>query len=653
MPSNSINGDWKGNTLQSQFKLFLRAMKPVLFSIALAASLAAASSNNPPPPYTPPMVTAAANQQWADAAKAVQVGKFADAATILEPLSKKYWDTQLGDKSTSLLIECYLQTKNPKKAQALAKRFLEGKPASIYRDRVESALALVKIQDYNVFGGVEDLSRIFSYSKSPAIRTRAKEALLQVLASSSLSAEELITLIDLAPNDRDIMSYAYFQLGREHQSEGRWKSARYQYAKALQINPGTPVADAASQGLKALADRGNGLPTVLVLAPLSGDFADFGSRMVEGVVLAHEEYVTKNGKKVLLRIVDDRADPVRATHRVQEILAQEEVAGIIGPMMSPAATAIGAWLSKTYPEIPMITPTATDEGIASLGQNVFQLNVPTATLARSIARYALTCLNAREFAIFSPLSEYGRIMSEEFTREVEAGGGHVYAQQSYQEGAPDFQTEFSRVRLRKMNLDNRRRNLNKANENLDNWPGKERKEYFEDSLITFDAIFIPSADPADAAAMASHTAFNKLGGKLLGSSGWYGRPLLSDGKHIVENSYFSVPFAENESDSEYTKFVKAFSNRWQGQQPDKERISGLSYDAMRILLDSWTKAQGKGVAASILSQKNFPGVFGGYAFDSTGANSAQHILTVQKGKFALSDSCPEPVVEKKKGPGKW
>lgn len=621
-------------------------MKPFLLVILVVFSLALAA-NNPPPPYSPPVVTAAANQQWSEATKLAQAGKFADAANSLEALSKKYWDTQLGDKSTALLIECYLQTKNAKKAQALAKRFLEAKPASIYRDRVESALALMKIQEYNVFGGIEDLARIFDYSKNPAIRGRAKEAMLNVLASSTLGAEELLTLIDLAPADHDVLAYAYFQLGREHQGEGRWKSARYQYSKVVQINPGTPIADAAMQGMKALEERGNGLPTVLVLAPLSGEFSDFGARMVQGVVLAHEEFVARNGRKVLLRIVDDRADPVRAIHRVQDILAQEEVAGIIGPMMSPAATAIGAWLSKAFPEIPLITPTATDEGIASLGANIFQLNVPTTMLARSIAQYALTCLNAREFAIFSPLSEYGRIMSEEFTRTVEAGGGQVYAQQSYQEGAPDFQTEFSRVRVRKLNLDNRRRNMNKAHEALDIFPGKERKEYMEDSLITFDAIFIPAADPADAAAMASHTAFNKLGGKLLGSSGWYGRALVADGKRIVENSYFSVPFTETSDDVEYQKFNKAFGARWEGQQPDKERVSGLSYDALRILLDTWVKAQGKSVPSAILYQKTFPGVYGTYSFDASGTNSAQHILTVQKGKFALSDSCPAPVSSKK------
>jgi len=373
---------------------------------------------------------------------------------------------------------------------------------------------------------------------------------------------------------------------------------------------------------------------------LSGDLADFGGRMIQGVVLAHEEFVKANGKKVLLQIIDDQADPVRAIHKVRDIVAADEIVGIIGPMMSSGATVVAAWLAKSYPQIPMLTPTATDEGISSLGPNIFQLNVPNSFLARSIAEYAMRCLKASEFAILSPTSEYGRIMSKEFTDAVEAKGGKVLAIQQYQEGNTDFRTEFSRLRAGKLSLDNRRRNIIKGSESLDAFSPRDRKSYMDDSLISFDAVFIASSDAADAAAMASHAAFNKLGGVLLGSSGWYDRALLSDGKRLVEGAYFSAPFADVAGEEPYQRFAKAFAARWDNRQPDKERVSGLSYDAARVFFDAWLKSNGQNVPQAIVQQKTVNGVYGTYTFDSMGANNSVHVLTIQKNRFVLSDSCP-------------
>jgi ABC-type branched-subunit amino acid transport system substrate-binding protein len=322
------------------------------------------------------------------------------------------------------------------------------------------------------------------------------------------------------------------------------------------------------------------------------------------------------------------------------VVELDEVVGIIGPMTSPGATAVSAWIGQTHPEITLITPTATDEGIASLGSNIFQLNVPTARLARSIANYAVRCLNAHEFAILTPVSDYGRIMTAEFSNTVESLGGQVLTVQQYQEGGADFKTEFNRIRTNKLALDNRRRNISKGLEDASVFNPRDRKAYLDDSLISFDAVFIAASDPTDAASMASHVAFNKIGGKLLGSSGWYGRSLLADGKRLVDGAYFSVPFADAYEDATFQKFAKKFSARWEGTQPDKERVSGLSYDGMNIFLDSWNK-KGSDNAKAILQKKPLTGVYGNYQFDDEGANSAQHIMTVAKGKFILTENCPD------------
>jgi len=99
-------------------------------------------------------------------------------------------------------------------------------------------------------------------------------------------------------------------------------------------------------------------------------------------------------------------------------------------------------MSEKYPYIPVITPTATDDGIAQMRKNIFQLDVSSARLAYTIAYYAMNCLKISEFAIMAPLCDYGSLMADEFPRVVQRRGGTILVTQNYAEGLPDYQNEF-------------------------------------------------------------------------------------------------------------------------------------------------------------------------------------------------------------------
>ena len=43
------------------------------------------------------------------------------------------------------------------------------------------------------------------------------------------------------------------------------------------------LIETAEQGLESLEDVGAGIPTILVLAPVSGDFAEYGVAAIQGV----------------------------------------------------------------------------------------------------------------------------------------------------------------------------------------------------------------------------------------------------------------------------------------------------------------------------------------------------------------------------------
>ena len=574
-------------------------------------------------------------------------GKCADASAPLQKLSKAKFKTHAGAQASVMLTECYLREHKRDEALSLSSKFLEYHVSSEYRERMELAHAILLVEKGSVYEGVEAMLRILAYTKNPAARSRTKEVAVQTLAASLMTADQLQALLEKYPVDKDVVGWMQLQVGRESQNARRYKAARYWYKKVLKGGVAENLSKTAEKGLESLEDQGAGMPTVLVLAPLSGDFAEFGAAAIQGVLLAQEQAGLT--KKVNVRIADTRADAAQALMRTQQAINQDSIIAVIGPIMSAPAATVAAWLGSNFQNIPMLTPTATDDGIAKMGPNIFQVNITMDNLAQSIADFATKCLNIREFAIMSPLGDYGSSMTTSFTRAVERRGGNIVAFRNYEEGRPVYKTEFDLLRDVRFKQENRRRNIARGASDLDAVSPKERRFYMSDSTFNIPGIFIPATNPGDAGAMVSQVAFNKISGVMLGASGWYGRELLIRGKRLVDSSFFSVPALDMNGNAEaFDKFSKAFQERW-GAEPGEDKVSGLSYDAANIVFTTLAKKP-ESLTNALNNADEFKGVYGDIKF-KRGANVNTKIVTVQKGKFETMDGCKIPSVEAKSKEG--
>ena len=568
----------------------------------------------------------------------VKDGRCSEAIAPLKKILNASFRKLEGEKAAVMLTECYLRQHKRSEAYDVASRFLEFHVKSAYRERMELARAVIDVENGAVYDGVEAMLRVLSYSTNPAARSRAKDVVIQTLAASLLNADQLQTLLEKYPVDRDVIGWLELQIGRECQNVKRYKAARYWYKKVLKSSSSESLQSTAKKGLSALEGLGAGAPTVLVLAPLSGDFAEFGAAAVQGALLAYEQSGLKD--KVNIRFQDTHADAAVALMRTQRAVNQDSVIAIIGPIMSAPATAVAAWLGANFQHVPMLTPTATDGGIAKLGPNIFQVNITMDILAQTIADFAIKCLDIREFGIMSPLGDFGTAMSETFTRAVERRGGSIIAFRNYEEGRPDYKTEFNLLRDVRFNQENRRRNIANGVTDPNVLNQRDRKAYLSDADAEFPGLFIPATNPADAGAMVSQAAFHKVTGTYLGTSGWYGRELMIQGKRLVDGSFFSVPGIDmNKGNSAYTTFAKDFKDRW-GVEPGEDKVSGLSYDAANVIFTSLNAIKGTDddMTHFINATKDFKGIYGEIKF-RRGANSNTRVVTVEKGKFEVVTSC--------------
>jgi len=558
-----------------------------------------------------------------DALKKIQAGDFAGANSGLESLVKGRWKIGEQEKAVVIYIEGCLRLGKLQEARKYATQFLDFFPKSQYRARVETAVAVLNILEKDPYSGSETLRRVLAYTKNPVAAARTRDLFSQIFAADLLSINEIQSLLERGISDRPSRGLAQLALGQKMQKENRYKAAIYWYNEAKKHN--AALTERANSLIASLEGRGAGKPVILVLAPISGANSELGNYMIQGVLL-YADSIKSNAR---IQIVDDRSEPVTALKKVKQAFYQDSIIAVIGPLLSASAATVATWMSEKRPHIPLITPTATDNGIADIGKNIFQLNVGPATLASSIAEYAMNCLQINEFAIMAPFGDYSTIMADEFQRTVEREGGVILATQNYAEGLNNYQNEFKLLRDRKLTLDTRRMNMSKGNTNVSSIA--KRDSWLQDSTLSLPALFIPSTTPANAGLMASQVAFNKLRvNNLLGSSGWHGREFLINAKSQAEGSFFSTAFFSSNEEN-YKSFSENFKNKWQ-KIPDDHKVAGLSYDAIRIV-NSALESNPDSLIAAIAQGKEYNGVYGKIDLSKNGANASVSIISVEKGKF--------------------
>jgi tRNA/tmRNA/rRNA uracil-C5-methylase (TrmA/RlmC/RlmD family) len=135
--------------------------------------------------------SAFAQDELAQAKSLIQNGRCSDAIVPLQKLYKSSFRKPAGERATVMLTECYLREHKRDEALKTSERFLEYYVNTAYRERMELAHAIVMVEKGNVYEGVEAMLRILAYTKNPAAKARTKEVVIQTLAASLLTADQL------------------------------------------------------------------------------------------------------------------------------------------------------------------------------------------------------------------------------------------------------------------------------------------------------------------------------------------------------------------------------------------------------------------------------------------------------------------------------
>jgi ABC-type branched-subunit amino acid transport system substrate-binding protein len=330
-----------------------------------------------------------------------------------------------------------------------------------------------------------------------------------------------------------------------------------------------------------------------------------------------EQHEENTGEKIAIKIYDTDGSAVKTVLKARELL-NDKVNMVIGPVMSNAATAAAALLSEYPNRCVMITPTATDDGIADLGKNIFQINLTQKALAEKIANYAIDDLSIRRFTILAPLNEYGRTMTDYFTATVKARGAEVEFTEYYSPNATDHRKQFNSIREHYANV--------KFGEALAD--SRQRSQYLADSTIALGGLFIPVSLPENAIQMAAQVPFHKLRGQILGANVWDNQKVINEGKSTVQNICFSSAQKIDKDNEAFRNFINNYKSRF-GEEPSVV-VAPLVADATALMLKAYSQSNSSAdLSKNLLLVSGYQGLSSEISFsNSVGVNIGAVVMKI-------------------------
>lgn len=357
--------------------------------------------------------------------------------------------------------------------------------------------------------------------------------------------------------------------------------------------------------------------TIGCVLPLSGPYADLGSKSLDAILLSAGMFDEKN--KTLWKVIaqDSRGLPEETKKAIEYLANVENVMAIVAVTGTPEALEAAREASKW--EVPLIVITSRED-VTATSEYIFQHFLTPTQQVRAIVKYALNNLNCAIFSVLYPKDDYGEEMVKIFSEEVARAGGKLERAVSYSKNQTDFRDEINKLTGNQISL-TRKTSAKKA-------------EIKTKLTLDFEALFIPDSYKR-VRMISSQLAFYDVKGiKILGTSLWNSPYLLKQGTEYLEGAVFPDSFFIYSFYPETNNFVDIYYTAY---SRDPENIEALSYDTAGIIF-SILENQGiqtrRELVAALMRLENYRGATGNISFGSDRvAQKTPFILRIKNGKL--------------------
>jgi ABC-type branched-subunit amino acid transport system substrate-binding protein len=609
-------------------------------------------------------------KEFVEAMRFFRAGEFDSASASFLNSIKTYPRSHRTTGAYIMGAKALFELKNYKESIRLLKDLIDLYPQSEYLDDAHYSLGL----DFYRSGRYEDAAMEFiivnQSSKEPRLTSKSEEQ-LNVLTTTYLTLAELQRLKPEAKSD-NMKALMTVRVAEKILRTGDLVTAEQMLRSVAGMPPSVKYVDNALSLLEQMAKRGGvkiGVVLPLMLKMENPASRVLGVEFLQGIQLAVDEYNQTVPLKIGMEVRDSERDPSVAARQVSELCSDEKISVIIGPILSNEVFASAGIANERG--VPLITPTATANGIASIGPFVFQANPDFDMRGRDAAAYAYTALNAKRFAVLAPKDAVGRQMAESFIAEVASLGGEVIDAQFYTSGSSDLRTELMAIRrkaLEKLEIPVidfggkiRQSELNKLvrwgvnSKTLDSLVERgltstvttlfgDRGAVIADSLglptrldhlkydslglpvPNIDVIFVPIASSDEIPVVSSQIKFFNLQTQIVGTADWNDAAVLDQNRQYTDGIIFTADTYSEPNSESYRSFNARYLLANSNKAPGNNAMFGYDVAKMVVQIIAQGKIKRTEVANALVKVEGFEGLHSKISLSSNRVNSYLSVL---------------------------
>lgn len=183
------------------------------------------------------------------------------------------------------------------------------------------------------------------------------------------------------------------------------------------------------------------------VGPLTGDAANLGINIRNGIKVAIEESNAENDFTIELEEFDTQGDPAQATTLKDDFIGDESILGVVGPTFSGETKALLPSFDEA--SLVMVSASATNVDLPTVVPDtpVFHRIIPDdGVQGAGLTDYVTKVLQAEKVAYVNDNSEYGKGLADGTQSLLEAAGVETVAVEAVDPKSQDFSAAVNAVK---------------------------------------------------------------------------------------------------------------------------------------------------------------------------------------------------------------
>ncbi len=492
------------------------------------------------------------NSQFRLAVNMYNSGDYDQALVIIDKIIN---DNDYNSKTTAaefFKAKIFFEEEKFESAKKVLSGFVEKYPRSRYLDEIKILLVKYNLEVANYYNAFRESASLIDLTSSDQYKNDAR-ILAQAIALNYLNENQLQRIHDSFTNN-EIKSFILLQLGKVLLKSNDVLRAKSILNELVNKYPGSEEYYEAKRLLDSPLDFSTVASTKLaigVILPLetnsSGEYtSETAAEILEGIKYALHEFNKSREEKIGLVVRDTKSDIDEVRKIVNEFSSISAIRAVLGPIYSNEVRAT-LQESDKY-NIPIISPTATDDDLTEISENFFQANPSFSVRGRAMAQFLFFVENKRRISILNSIEGYSPLLAANFAEEFEKLGGTIVRKETYKDGGISFDEQIGRI--------------------------------VADSML-IEGIYIPLSENSVAPIILAGFVKYNLNIPIYGNQDWLTARGFETSLSLSNNLTFTTDYFFDYQGDDYHDFNSDF-NSTTGRDINRNILYG--YDATRYLL---------------------------------------------------------------------